>query len=283
MYKQCTGSLSRFQLFQSRLTKWLIVDREYFRANMLIFSQTMKHSLDRDNCKYIFSKCKVWWCVPTVWRCVLCRLELSPVANQRYDWFPVDDDLRTTIRSQDDDPVGKLAIRFLSCPWMKRGTTFLSLVLQDPTESLFGRSRCFETGSSSWDHRQPGINRNGGWQLDLTQAYTIHTITLLTHTITLYTLEKMYLQLSLSKECFIVWLKMGVFAWKYSPSTINHFVSLLWKSWKRGREPVHCLYIQQFQEVLQPPVGPKTFSWIQIQQAVMISKLLIARHSPFPA
>ena len=53
-------------------------------------------------------------------------------------------------------------------------------------------------------------------------------------------LEKMHLQLSLSKECFIVWLKMGVFARKYSRSTINHFVSLLWKSWKRGREPVVC-------------------------------------------
>ena len=28
-------------------------------------------------------------------------------------------------------------------------------------------------------------------------------------------------------------------------STTNHFVSLLWKSWKRGREPIHCLYTQQ--------------------------------------
>ena len=32
-----------------------------------------------------------------------------------------------------------------------------------------------------------------------------------------------------------------------SRSTINHFVSLLWKSSKRGREPVHCLYTQQLQ------------------------------------
>ena len=51
----------------------MIVDREYFRANMPIFSQPMKHSLDRDNCKYIFSKCKVWWClcqyvIKTSWR-----------------------------------------------------------------------------------------------------------------------------------------------------------------------------------------------------------------------
>ena len=57
LYKRCTGSLPLFQLVQSRLTKRLIV--ENFRANMPIFSQTMKHSLDRDNCKYIFSKCTV--------------------------------------------------------------------------------------------------------------------------------------------------------------------------------------------------------------------------------
>ena len=60
LYK-CTGSLPLFQLVQSRLTKRLIV--ENFRANMPIFSLAMKHSLDRDNCKYIFSKCKVWSCV----------------------------------------------------------------------------------------------------------------------------------------------------------------------------------------------------------------------------
>ena len=31
VYKQCTGSLPRFQLFQSRLTKWLIVVENIFR------------------------------------------------------------------------------------------------------------------------------------------------------------------------------------------------------------------------------------------------------------
>ena len=94
---------------------WLLIEN--------IFGQTcpssvkiIKHSLDRDNCKYIFSQCKVWWCVPKVWRCVLCTLELSPVANHRYDRLRVHDNLKTTIRSQDDDPVGKLAIRFLSFP-----------------------------------------------------------------------------------------------------------------------------------------------------------------------
>ena len=113
----------------------------YFRANMPIFSQTMKHSLDRDNCKYIFSKCKVWWCVPKVWTCVLCTLDWSPVANHCYNSFRVHDDLETTVWSQDDDPVGKLAIRL---SWMKHGTAFLSLALRlrGPTESLFGRSFC---------------------------------------------------------------------------------------------------------------------------------------------
>ena len=56
-------------------------------------------------------------------------------------------------------------------------------------------------------------------------------------------LEKMYLVIYLCpKKSFIVWLKMGMFARKFS--TINRFVSLLWKSWKRGREPVHRLYSQ---------------------------------------
>ena len=70
--------------------------------------------------------------------------------------------------------------------------------------SLIYRPDCrLETRSSSRDHHEPGMNRNSGWQLDFNQAYTIHTFTLLAHHRTLH-LEKMYFQLSLSKECFIV-------------------------------------------------------------------------------
>ena len=59
-------------------------------------------------------------------------------------------------------------------------------------------------------------------------------------------------------------IEMGVFARKYSRSTINHFVSLLWKSWKRGREPVYCLYTQQLQDILQPSVGPKKIHFLSL-------------------
>ena len=61
------------------------------------------------------------------------------------------------------------------------------------TQRLFHASRDknrianLPTGSSSWDHREPGIGRKVSWQLDITQAYTIHTFTLLEHTITLCT------------------------------------------------------------------------------------------------
>ena len=91
--------------------------------------------------------------------------------------------------------------------------------------------------------------------LDLTQAYTIHTFTLLAHTITLntYTLQ-VFTALSVQRM-FHCLTEDGHFCPKIF--SINHFVCLLWKSWKRGREPVHCLYTQQLQDVLQPPVGLK--------------------------
>ena len=113
VYKQCTGSLPLFHLFQSRFTKWLIV--EY------IFEQTCPSSVKQWNILWTettvntFSPSAKCDGVPKVWKCVLCTLDWSPVANHRYDWFRVHDDLETTIWSQ-DDPVGKLAIRFLSCP-----------------------------------------------------------------------------------------------------------------------------------------------------------------------
>ena len=124
--------------------------------------------------------------------CVLCTLELIPVASHR---FEVHDE--TTIRSatrNDDDPVG-------------------SLIYQPDR-----RRRASQTGSSS--HREPGI---GGWQLELVQAYTIHTH--FRHTPSHSTLREIVFSCLCPQKGFIVWLKMGMFTQKFS--TINRFVSLL--------------------------------------------------------
>ena len=60
MYKQCTGSLPRFQLFQSRLTKWLIVDREIKRTQYTPshFWHTPSHFALREN---VFTVVSVQW------------------------------------------------------------------------------------------------------------------------------------------------------------------------------------------------------------------------------
>ena len=118
---------------------------------------------------------------------VLFTLELIPVASHR---FQVHEE--TTIRSatrDDDDPVGKLAS---------------------------------QTGPSS--HREPGI---GGWQLELVQAYTIHTHTHthFWHTPSHFALRENVFSCLCPKKGFIVGLKMGMFARKFS--TISRFMSLL--------------------------------------------------------
>ena len=62
------------------------------------------------------------------------------------------------------------------------------------------------------------------------------------HTPSHHALGKMHLQLSLSKDCFIVWLKMGVFARKcYQQSTITSEVCYS-KSRKSGRELAVLLF-----------------------------------------
>ena len=138
VYKQCTGSLPRFQLFQSTHTKWLTNHSEN------IFGQTHPSSVKQWN---------ILWTETAV-------NTFSPNAKS---------DVRS--RSASDK---KVVPRFIQDK-IRIGSL------------IYRPDRRPETGSSSWDHHEPGINRNGGWQLDLTQAYTIHTFTLLAHTIALCT------------------------------------------------------------------------------------------------
>ena len=161
-------------------------------------------------------------CAKSVCVCVLCTLELIRVASHR---FRVHDE--TTIRSatrDDDDPVGKLAIRFLSCPgWsVEQPFCHLQCEIQQKVHSavlsgqqiLRFRPRASLTGSSS--HREPGI---GGWQLELVQAYTIHTH--FWHTPSHFALRENVFSCLCPKKGFIVWLKMGMFARNFQQSTVS--------------------------------------------------------------
>ena len=54
-------------------------------------------------------------------------------------------------------------------------------------------------------------------------------------------IEKMFLQLFLSKYCYVVWQKMGVLERECFQPINNDFVASYWNSWQRGRElAVHC-------------------------------------------
>ena len=193
-----------------------------------------KFFLWTETTKYIFSKCEVRWCVPKVCVCIVYAWTNSscqpPIPRSRWDDDPVCDARRRRWKWTKSEyllagkngrmdfllDLGVQVTKKNVVPRFIQDKIRIGSLIYRPDR----RRRASQTGSSS--HRKPGI---GGcsWQLELVQAYTMYTH--FWHTPSHFALRENVFSCLCPKKEFIVWLKMGMFAQKYS--TINRFMSLL--------------------------------------------------------